>query len=268
MTKYTLPLLLAAGVLAGITLASASGTPSSSLQIPYTAHLAEPDGAPTDSDVEVVVRVFADDGAESELLYQERQTVTVAGGHLGLMIGDGTVEEGTLDVDTLLAHPSATLEIQVDGELLGGRQRFGSVPQTIHADVVPASGVLHGDGHGLIPAEAIEPTVWTSSGFYVDGNVIPTQAGWDCEHSVTLQPLSPAIHIDPTQLHQEDMWFGRVGSGSVPTAWGSRPVVAPTDDTLVVVHAYRDCSSATCTYQEPAPSVSAQVFTVCVPPAP
>lgn len=223
--------------------------------LPYQATVLDDHGDPVDGNHAIEVRLFGDDSSGAELLYAETFAGhVIEGGSLTLVIGAGEpqVDELELGAEVLWRHPEAVLEIAIDGEVLGARHRLGTVPRALHARRVPAGGVRFGDGHGLVPAKALEPHVAVAEGIYAQGELLeglPEGADWHCEHTVTA--ASPGAERD--RLHAQDLWIGKVGPGSLAPAPGLTitfgdpgGIIVPGLDPareVFYMHAWSDCGA-------------------------
>jgi hypothetical protein len=123
----------AAGALA-LALATATGAAATPLLIGYQGAVFDLDGLPAEGSVDVEVAVF-DRASGGTALYRETHGgVALVDGTFDLQIGGGTVTRGSLDADTF-AGDQTWLELSVEGDVLGPRQRLVSVPYALRAAV-------------------------------------------------------------------------------------------------------------------------------------
>jgi hypothetical protein len=251
------------------------------IRLAYEAELRDATGQPVDGNYTIDVRVFSDDSDDAELLYAESFAGhVVEDGVLTLLLGAGDpVEEGTfLEAEDLWENPEAVVEILVDGEQVGPRVGLGKVPHAVVAHRVPAGGIRWGDGHGYVPAEAMEPHVEVVQGIYQAGDSVeglPDGDGWTCAHTVT--PVGPGFERD--RLNAQDLFVGHVGPGTLSPALGltvefgdpggiQQPGLDPSTE-VFYVHAFSDCEAGAwapmCSwFQEPAAEgLRVSVLSVC-----
>lgn len=97
-------------------------------QIPYRGFL-ERDGAPvTDRQVPMQFRLYTTEQGGGFQVWSESQLVSVEEGEFYVALGDTSAIPAEL-----FAQPSLYLSVEVDGELLSGRQRLLTVPYAHHA---------------------------------------------------------------------------------------------------------------------------------------
>jgi hypothetical protein len=251
------------------------------IRLAYQAELRDAAGAPIDGNYTIDVKLYSEDSDDAELLYAESFAGhVVEDGALTLMLGAGDpAEDGTfLEAEALWENPEAVVEILVDQERVGPRVELGKVPHAMVAHRVPAGGIRWGDGHGYVPAEAMEPHVEIVQGIYEAGDFLeglPEGDDWSCEHTVT--PVGPGFERD--RLSAQDLFVGHVGPGAISPAPGltvefgdpgglQQPGLDPSTE-VFYEHAYSNCEAdawgPTCWWlQEPAPEgLRVQVLSVC-----
>jgi len=267
-------LVLGLGLLVVGTAAANPGTPQASIALPYQADLVNASGDPLNGSYDVVVRIYDDTSAQSALLWEESfPAETVSEGRLSLVVGTGTALSGTLDADLFAAHPLASIALEIDGESLGDPTLVGMVPRALAAESVPANGIRFGGSDGLIPVEAVEPTVRTFSGTYASGAIVQTVSGWDCTHAVSLVNPTPSLATSTTDLADLNSWVAHVGPGIAYGAEGIPVTFDPSaigDDELQIKRLSK-CdpgnSGGLCLWGTSADTSSrAYVHTICVAP--
>lgn len=191
--------------------------PGSTVAVPYAATLLDAEGEPVAADVDVAVRVFASGSGDADLLYAETHDgVAVTDGHLYLVIGTGAALDGQLSAERFLLYPEAAIEVEIDGEVLAGRQTLGRVPRALTADTVRAEDVRFGGEHGYIPAEAVARNVTLAHHHVLSGDVLPEVSdGWTCEFAVELESPWQAVDLAGGQSRAEERWVAHVGGGTV-----------------------------------------------------
>jgi len=226
-SRIALCTLLAHALLvpAAVVFAQTAATPAvDPVKMPYEADVTDAEGRPINGKHSVQVRLFDDAG---EQVYEESfEGHLIEDGRLSLLVGSGTPVAASgpgavsgLSSDVFARPTDGAIEIVIDGEVLGGRQSFKTVPRAVHARRVPASGIQYGGEHGLIRAEALGNFMTVSEGFYSHGETVPAPApGWTCKHAVHVASPGPAF--DWLSTGGTEMWVGHVGSGTVNVPFG------------------------------------------------
>jgi hypothetical protein len=246
--------------------------PASTIAVPYSATLLDAEGEPLDSSVDVAIRVFTDAGQDAQLVYAEtHDAVQVADGHLYLVIGAGASVDGTLSAESFLLYPQAEIGIEIDGEVLAGRQVLGRVPRALTADTVSAQDVRYGGEHGYVPAEAVAQNVTLAQHHVLSGDLVPkAPAGWSCEYAV--EPVSPwqAVELEGGETRAEERWVTHVGGGTVDVGDGLEVTFPPQAATqghrrVRLRRAWRECEQGCPWQDEPATGIPMRVTQMCSP---
>lgn len=219
---------------------------------PYTALVADAQGAPLDGVFDITVQVFKETGGGALLAYEEEHAgVSVAHGELALSLGDGQAWNYPTLWEVLEGSGPWTVGFLIDGVALGGTAPLGAVPFAAIGLRVPSSGVLYGGPHGYLPAEAVEPMVRVLHGWYVHGDEIPVPVGWTCEHVANVVDTSAALAMGTAGIHAQDLFIASVGSESVSVLPGltidfatlpETPWVPVGEAVVQLRHAYSGCS--------------------------
>ncbi len=249
--------------------------PGASVAVPYAATLLDAQGEPLSDSVDVAVRVFTDATDDGELLYAESHpNVAVTAGHLYLVIGTGDPLDGYLTAEGFLAHPSASIEVEIDGELLAGRQQLGRVPRAVTADAVSAKDVRYGGEHGYIPAEAVAQNVTLAHYDVESGALLPEPpAGWSCDYAAELVSPWQALDLVGGPRRAEERWVARVGGGTVALEDGlllDFPAFPYSngDRKVRLRRAWRSCTDGCPWQEESVTNVPVHVTRMCSPDLP
>ena len=283
MPQRTITSLLAALFLTiAPTAASAQPFSTSMEHFPYAGTLLDEDGLPVEGIFDVVVQVYEESGGTSVVAYQEfHGNVEVDDGRIVMVLGAGQTNS-TMTLGELLASPgNYSVEFLVDGVPLGGPMPLGALPFAAYAGTVPASGVLVGGEHGLLPEAAIPRMVEVLRGWYAPGDLVSAPTGWDCEHLARIPDTSQATAVGSAGVHGQDIFVAAVGPVQVDVLPGLTVDFAvtpgdpaaplPGEHLVQVRQAFTTCSfyswTPSCTWDvvEPVSALAVEVESFCVP---